>query len=70
MGKTLIKSEGYLRDMVAATLQPNLTRNQRMSLQTCIAIHIHQKVHLNDVMQEYAVHPNAANLAYVLIVCI
>jgi dynein heavy chain, axonemal len=57
MGKTLVRSEGYLREMVAATLQPNLTRNQRMSLETCIAIHIHQKVRSKDVRQEYGVDP-------------
>ena len=43
MGKALKKQEALLRDMVALTLRPDLTRNQRTSLETCITVHMHQK---------------------------
>lgn len=44
MLKTLRKAETVLQEMVTATLRADLTRNQRTSLETCITIHMHQKV--------------------------
>lgn len=47
VAKALRKADLGLRDMVAATLQPNLTPNQRLSLETCITVHMHQKVSMH-----------------------
>lgn len=44
MTKALRKTEALLREMVAITLRTDLTRNQRTNLETCITIHMHQKV--------------------------
>ena len=44
MSKALRKSEAVLREMVAVTLRSDLTRNQRTALETCITVHMHQKV--------------------------
>lgn len=44
VAKALRKADLGLRDMVTATLQPNLSPNQRLSLETCITVHMHQKV--------------------------
>ena len=41
--KALKKAETMLKDMVAMTLRSNLTRIQRISLETCITVHMHQK---------------------------
>lgn len=46
MTKALRKTEALLREMVAITLRTDLTRNQRTNLETCITIHMHQKVGL------------------------
>jgi len=37
------KAEALLREMVAITLRQDLTRIQRISLETCITVHMHQK---------------------------
>jgi dynein heavy chain len=44
MSKALRKTEALLREMVAVTLRNDLTRNQRTALETCITVHMHQKV--------------------------
>ena len=44
MTKALRKTEALLREMVAVTLRTDLTRNQRTNLETCITVHMHQKV--------------------------
>lgn len=41
--KALKKAEAMLKEMVAMTLRSNLTRIQRISLETCITVHMHQK---------------------------
>lgn len=41
--KALKKAEAVLKEMVGMTLRSNLTRIQRISLETCITIHMHQK---------------------------
>ena len=43
MNRALKKSEAILKEMVALTLRPDLTRNQRTNLETCITVHMHQK---------------------------
>lgn len=43
MAKAAKKAEMVLRDMVAITLNTNLTRIQRTNLETCITIQMHQK---------------------------
>ena len=43
MAKVAKKAEMVLRDMVAITLNTNLTRIQRTNLETCITIQMHQK---------------------------
>ena len=37
------KAEALLREMVAITLRQDLTKIQRISLETCITVHMHQK---------------------------
>ena len=43
MTKAMKKAEALLREMVALTLRPDLTRNQRTNLETCVTVHMHQK---------------------------
>ena len=51
LNKALRKTEALLRDMVAMTLRNDLTRNQRTALETCITIHMHQKVRYTVIVQ-------------------
>ncbi len=41
--KALKKADAILKEMVSMTLRSNLTRTQRISLETCITVHMHQK---------------------------
>ena len=41
--KAAKKAEAILKEMVSMTLRSNLTRIQRISLETCITVHMHQK---------------------------
>ena len=41
--RALVRAEALLSSLVAATLRPGLTKNQRTSLETCITVHMHQK---------------------------
>ena len=41
--RALARAEALLSSLVAATLRPGLTKNQRTSLETCITVHMHQK---------------------------
>jgi hypothetical protein len=41
--KALKKADAILKEMVSMTLRSNLTRIQRISLETCITVHMHQK---------------------------
>ena len=41
--RALRKAEALLREMVGLTLRQDLTRIQRISLETCITVHMHQK---------------------------
>ena len=41
--RALRKAEALLREMVGITLRQDLTRIQRISLETCITVHMHQK---------------------------
>ena len=41
--RAMRKAEALLREMVAITLRQDLTRIQRISLETCITVHMHQK---------------------------
>jgi len=41
--RALVRAEALLSLLVAATLRPGLTKNQRTSLETCITVHMHQK---------------------------
>ena len=43
MTKAMKKSDALLKEMVALTLRPDLTRNQRTNLETCVTVHMHQK---------------------------
>ena len=43
MTRALRKAEALLREMVGLTLRQDLTRIQRISLETCITVHMHQK---------------------------
>jgi hypothetical protein len=43
LAKAAKRADALLREMVAITLKPDLTRIQRTSLETCITVHMHQK---------------------------
>ena len=43
LARALARAEALLSSLVAATLRPGLTKNQRTSLETCITVHMHQK---------------------------
>ena len=43
LAKALKKADAILKEMVGMTLRSNLTRIQRISLETCITVHMHQK---------------------------
>ena len=43
LAKALKKADAILKEMVSMTLRSNLTRIQRISLETCITVHMHQK---------------------------
>ena len=43
MAKAAKKADTILRDLVAITLNTNLTSIQRTNLETCITVHMHQK---------------------------
>lgn len=51
--KAARKASSALQEMVAATLKPDLTPNQRVSLETCITVHIHQKVRNRCIITVY-----------------
>ncbi len=44
MSKNMKKTEAILREMVGLTLRTDLTKIQRTNLETCITVHMHQKV--------------------------
>ena len=43
LAKALKKADAVLKEMVGMTLRSDLTRIQRISLETCITVHMHQK---------------------------
>ena len=43
MNKNMKKTEAILRDMVNITVRGDLSRIQRINLETCITVHMHQK---------------------------
>lgn len=47
--KALKKADAILKEMVSMTLRSNLTRIQRISLETCITVHMHQKESTGEV---------------------
>ena len=49
--KALERADTILRSLIDATLRPDLTRNQRTSLETCITVHMHQKEALEDLVR-------------------
>ena len=57
MSKALRKTEALLREMVAVTLRNDLTRNQRTALETCITVHMHQKVWCAGPEPQLVSHP-------------
>ncbi|KAK9841874.1 hypothetical protein WJX81_008571 [Elliptochloris bilobata] len=46
------KAEALLREMVAITLRQDLTRIQRISLETCITVHMHQKESSEELVRK------------------
>ena len=44
------KADATLRALVDATLRSDLTRNQRISLETCITMHMHQKEAIGEFL--------------------
>lgn len=46
--KAYKKAEAILKEMVSMTLKSDLTRIQRIGLETCITVHMHQKETTGD----------------------
>lgn len=51
MSKNMKKVDGILRDMVNITVRTDLTRIQRINLETCITVHMHQKESTEDLIK-------------------
>ena len=41
--KTMAKTDGYLKRMIAITTKDTLGKNDRKNLETCITVHVHQR---------------------------
>ena len=52
MSKNMKKVDLLLRDMIMLTLRTDLTRIQRINLETCITVHMHQKESTEDLLKK------------------
>ena len=52
MSKNMKKTEAILKEMVMITLRADLTRIQRINLETCITVHMHQKESTEDLVRK------------------
>lgn len=49
--------DGILRDMVNITVRTDLTKIQRINLETCITVHMHQKESTEDLIKHKVKDP-------------
>ena len=52
MSKNMKKVDLLLRDMIMLTLRTELTKIQRINLETCITVHMHQKESTEDLLKK------------------